>query len=176
MIWRIAIAFLVPSGRVVTSSCLTYCKCTRSDDTVSSCPDVSRIKSPTHKTLSVFTNDDHVDLLAVLTRHLSDSIDRPISLSPEKGRPTISDRVLGRATHRSNRSDVGVQVQVLSQSNDRARVSFHLVGGRRDSAEHRSVTFLSHDAMSPIRRRYPLCWWIEMKTSLRNSKWDVRSR
>ena len=78
MIWRIAIAFLVPSGRVVTSSCLTYCKCTRSDDTVSSCPDVSRIKSPTHKTLSVFTNDDHVDLLAVLTRHLSDSIDRPI--------------------------------------------------------------------------------------------------
>jgi len=122
------------------------------DQQLLQCP---RDSLSTHETLGVFTNNDHVDLLPILTRDLSNSIEEHISLSPEKGRPTISERVSQQPAHRSNRSNVGIEVQMFSQSDDWARVSFHLVGRGRHSAEHCSVTFLPHDAADPMRGKYP---------------------
>jgi hypothetical protein len=84
--------------------------------------------------------------------------------------------VFGHPTHRSNRSDVGVQIQMLSQSNNRARVPFHLIRGGRDSAEHCSVAFLPHDATGPIGRRYQLFPYARLETSFQYSKWEVRIR
>lgn len=139
-------AFLVPSGRVVTSSCLTYCERASGLSVSIECiaaDDKQYRMAMTYQTLGVFTDNDHVDLLAILTRNLSSGVS-----SFGQGSAPDVPRGKGPYTYRSYRSDVGVKIHVLSQGNDRARVSSDLVRGGRDGSEHGSVTFFLEGTVS----------------------------
>lgn len=55
--------------------------------------------------------------------------------------------MMDHQTDRSHRPDVGVEVHVLSQGDDRARVPGDLVRGGGDGSEHGTIAFLLEDAI-----------------------------